>query len=153
MYNTGNYQDIYTFYRDFVNKSRTTLETILKGSDDDYVKFLRKNLEICIKNYKIVRDVANKIVSMRDNSELIKNLKIEYKYHNQDMIDSAFKKAISYAERLYYGLGEDFIKNMNLSSSYNDIYDAECELNSMLSVFMSNYTEIRDKKYIPTLTF
>ncbi|MCW1299347.1 MAG: hypothetical protein QXD02_03445, partial [Candidatus Parvarchaeum sp.] len=70
--------DLHSFYNYFVSFSRKKLEEILKGKPLEEKAILQSNLNICIKNYAIVTEVAERLLSLRKNSKMLSNIKIEY---------------------------------------------------------------------------
>ncbi len=143
--------DLHGFYDYFVSFSRKRLEEILKDKPSEEKAILQSNLNICIKNYAIVTEVAERLLSLRKNSKMLSNVKIEYKYHNQSTIENAYFNSIDYVDRLYHGIGNDFMDALKLENSIQSFCFAEAEFNYMLESFMSNYSETVNKEYVPVL--
>ncbi|MCL4362510.1 hypothetical protein M1585_03465 [Candidatus Parvarchaeota archaeon] len=143
--------DLHSFYNYFVSFSRKKLEEILKGKPLEEKAILQSNLNICIKNYAIVTEVAERLLSLRKNSKMLSNIKIEYKYHNQSTIEKAYFNSIDYVDRLYHGIRKDFMDALKLENSTQSFCFAEEDFNYMVESFMSNYSETVNEEYVPVL--
>lgn len=151
MRNDKNSSKLHDFYNSFVSVSRKELEKILKDKTLEDRSFLESNLNVCIKNYGIVTKLAEKLLDIDENDEMLSKLKIEYKYHNQRHIESAYLDSINYVNRLYHGIAADFIKALKNGNSVESACLAEAEFNYMLESFMSNYSETVNQTYLPVL--
>jgi uncharacterized membrane protein YjjP (DUF1212 family) len=140
-----------SFYNYFVSFSRKRLEEILKEKPLEEKAVLESNLNTCIENYRIVTKVAEKLLSLRKDNKLLSNIKIEYKYHNQSTIENAYFNSIDYVDRIYHGIAEDFIEAINTENSLQSLYFAEVEFNYMMEGFMSSYSKVVNKRYVPIL--
>lgn len=151
MLDIKNGQALQEFYNDFIYSSRKRLSSLLEDKNIEDVKFLKSNLEVCIKNYGLVTAISERLLSMRGDREMLSKLKIEYKYHDPGAIEKAYFNSIDYIERFYHGIAEDFIEKLNSKSSLTEIYNCEVEFNSMLYSFMHDYSQVVDSAYIPSL--
>ncbi len=143
--------DLHEFYNYFVSFSRKRLDEMLNGKSLEEKNLLKSNLDICIKNYGIVTKLAERLLSLRENGEMLSKLKIEYKYHNQSAIENAYFSSIDYVNRFYHSIGKDFMDEIKLENSVQSLCYAEEEFNYMMECFMLNYSEIVNKKYMPVL--
>ena len=82
---------------------------------------------------------------------MLSKVKIEYKYHNQSAIEKAYFDSIDYIDRFYHGMGNDFIDAIKFKNSIQELYFAEEEFNYMIESFISNYSEVVNKLYVPVL--
>lgn len=82
---------------------------------------------------------------------MLSNIKIEYKYHNQSTIEKAYFNSIDYVDRLYHGIGKDFMDALKLENSTQSFCFAEEDFNYMVESFMSNYSETVNEEYVPVL--
>ena len=142
---------LHEFYNYLVSFSRKRLEELLKGESSEERSILESNLNVCIKNYGIVTKLAERLLSLRKNEEMLSNIKIEYKYHDQRTIENAYFNSIDYVDKFYHGMGKDFIDAIKSENSMESFYFAENEFNYMMKSFMSNYSEVVNKVYIPVL--
>jgi hypothetical protein len=143
--------DLYEFYNHFVSLSRKRLDELLNGKSLKEKEVLESNLDICIKNYEIATKLAERLLSLRKNNEMLSKVKIEYKYHNQSAIEKAYFDSIDYIDRFYHGMGNDFIDAIKFKNSIQELYFAEEEFNYMIESFISNYSEVVNKLYVPVL--
>lgn len=151
MKNEENSSELYSFYNYFVSFSRKRLEELINEESFKENEVLESNLSICIENYKIVTKVAEGLLSLRKNSKMLSDIKIEYKYHNQIAIEKAYFNSIDYVDRIYHGMAEDFMNAIKIESSLQSFYFAEKEFNYLMESFMSNYSEIINGAYVPVL--
>ncbi|MGC8533227.1 MAG: hypothetical protein ACP5MV_01180 [Candidatus Parvarchaeum sp.] len=151
MKNEESSSGLYSFYDYFVSFSRKRLEELINEDSFKEKEVLESNLGVCIENYEIVTKVAERLLSLRKNSKMLSNIKIEYKYHDQIAIEKAYFNSIDYVDRLYHGMAEDFMNAIKIESSLRSFYFAETEFNHMMKSFMSSYSEIVNGTYIPVL--
>ncbi len=151
MQSTEETSNLHEFYNNFVSFSRKRLDEIIKEKSLEEKNILESNLNICIKNYGIVTKLAEKLLSLRKNNEMLSNLKIEYKYHDQRAIENAYLSSIAYVDSFYHSIGNDFIDAIKFGSSTKSLCFAETEFNYMMESFISNYSEIVNKAYVPVL--
>lgn len=143
--------DLHDFYNYLVSFSRKRLEEILREKPLEERAILQSNLNTCIKNYGVITKLAEKLISLRKDNELLSNIKIEYKYHNQIAIENAYFNSIDYVDRIYHGIGNDFMDAIRLEESTRSLCLAEADFNYMMKSFMSNYSETVNKTYQPIL--
>ncbi len=141
----------YDFFVSFASISRKKLDTLLYGVDPFNAYALKMNLETCIKNYKIVTGIAERLLDLKSNRKMFDDLKTEYKYHNQKSLDNAYTNSINYIGRFYHGIAYDFLESLENGGSPDSIYSYEEEFNSMLEYFVSSYGEVKEGRYLPVL--
>ncbi|MEM0142985.1 MAG: hypothetical protein QXL94_03410 [Candidatus Parvarchaeum sp.] len=151
MKNMRDFSELYDFYDNFISVSRKRLEEILKKETSKEKDIVKSNLDTCLKDYGLVTKLTDRLLKSKEDGKLLSNLEIEYKYHNKTVIENAYFNSIDYVNRIYHAIGEDFIKAIKENDSLQSIYLAEVEFHSMLESFISNYSEIVNKSYVPVL--